>query len=132
MQELLRFAVSGIAAVASFYFVFWLPCSVLLPRGTPWVVPFALSATASFYATRYVWRRTERFPTGLATSVGVGAFILGGVGFCGGFFGPMILSPDANQGPLLGIFITGPLGFLLGGIGGGVWWYLRGREAQRA
>jgi hypothetical protein len=26
----------------------------------------------------------------------------------------MILAPDANQGPLIGIFITGPLGLLLG------------------
>jgi hypothetical protein len=31
-----------------------------------------------------------------------------------GFFGPIVLAPEANQGPLLGIFITGPLGFLLG------------------
>jgi len=31
-----------------------------------------------------------------------------------GFVGPIIITPDANQGPLLGIFITGPLGFILG------------------
>jgi hypothetical protein len=42
------------------------------------------------------------------------ALIVGGIGFAGGFFGPMILAPDANQGPMLGIFITGPLGFLSG------------------
>jgi hypothetical protein len=30
----------------------------------------------------------------------------------------MIFTPDANQGPLLGLFITGPLGFLAGGVGG--------------
>lgn len=40
--------------------------------------------------------------------------ILGGSGFALGFFGPMVLAPGANQGPLLGIFITGPLGFLGG------------------
>lgn len=40
--------------------------------------------------------------------------ILGVIGFLGGFLGPMILTPDANQGPMLGIFITGPLGFLTG------------------
>jgi len=44
--------------------------------------------------------------------------IVGGIGFCAGFFGPMVFAPDANQGPLLGIFITGPLGALLGAIGG--------------
>lgn len=40
--------------------------------------------------------------------------ILGGAGFAVGFLGPMIFAPDANQGPLLGIFITGPLGVVLG------------------
>jgi len=40
--------------------------------------------------------------------------VLGIIGFLGGFLGPMILTPDANQGPMLGIFITGPLGFLTG------------------
>lgn len=47
---------------------------------------------------------------------GIGAVALGGLGFVGGFFGPIVLAPEANQGPLLGIFITGPLGFLLGGL----------------
>jgi hypothetical protein len=50
-----------------------------------------------------------------------GALIVGGIGFCAGFFGPMVFAPDANQGPLLGIFITGPLGALLGAIGGVVY-----------
>jgi len=40
--------------------------------------------------------------------------ILGAIGFLGGFVGPIIITPEANQGPLLGIFITGPLGFLIG------------------
>lgn len=47
-----------------------------------------------------------------------GALIVGAIGFCGGFFGPMIFAPDANQGTLLGIFITGPLGVIAGAIGG--------------
>jgi hypothetical protein len=42
------------------------------------------------------------------------ALLFGAIGFALGFFGPMILDPGANQGPLLGIFITGPLGFLGG------------------
>ena len=53
------------------------------------------------------WRRTVRRAMGPALS-------LGGIGFAAGFFGPMLLAPDANQGPLLGIFITGPAGFALG------------------
>ena len=53
------------------------------------------------------------------------AFVLGGIGFIAGFFGPILLTPEANQGPLLGIFITGPLGFVFG-LGWGVF-----RETQR-
>jgi hypothetical protein len=42
------------------------------------------------------------------------ALLLGGIGFAAGFFGPIVFAPGANQGPLLGIFITGPAGFVLG------------------
>jgi hypothetical protein len=50
-----------------------------------------------------------------------GASAMGFVGFICGYLGPVYLNPDANAGPLLGIFITGPLGALIGalvGIGG--------------
>lgn len=56
----------------------------------------------------------------------------GSVGFCIGFFGPIIFTPEANQGPLLGIFITGPLGFILGGIGGFVYWMAKRRKTKIA
>ena len=42
--------------------------------------------------------------------------IIGGAGFAAGFFGPMIFAPDANQGPLVGILISGPGGAILGGL----------------
>jgi hypothetical protein len=41
-------------------------------------------------------------------------FVIGFVSFSAGFFGPIVFTPDANQGPHLGIFITGPLGFVAG------------------
>lgn len=40
--------------------------------------------------------------------------IIGGIAFACGFVGPVIFTPQSNQGPLLGIFITGPIGFLVG------------------
>ena len=52
------------------------------------------------------------------------AFGVGAVGFSLGFFGPMLFAPGANQGPLLGIFITGPLGFA----SGLVWGLIVGRR----
>ncbi len=47
--------------------------------------------------------------------------ILGLVGLLGGFFGPMFFIPEANQGPLLGLFVTGPGGFVLGCLIGFLW-----------
>jgi hypothetical protein len=48
------------------------------------------------------------------TSPGFWALSMGAVGGAAGFLGPIILNPEANQGPLLGIFITGPGGALAG------------------
>ena len=68
-----------------------------------------------------VWSGRASLHRSILMSVLQGALIVGGIGFCAGFFGPMVFAPDANQGPLLGIFITGPLGALLGAIGGFVY-----------
>jgi hypothetical protein len=45
---------------------------------------------------------------------------IGGGAFGVGFAGPLIFS-SGNQGPLLGIFMTGPIGFAVGCIAGFVW-----------
>ena len=52
--------------------------------------------------------------------VGIIAAVGGALGFAVGFFGPIIFTPDANQGPLLGIFVTGPWGAILGAALGAV------------
>ena len=82
-----------------------------------------MAATA---VARYVWMHTASLQGGLVSSVVVGALATGGIAFSAGFFGPILFMPGANQGPLLGIFITGPLGFLLGAAGGAVHWFARG------
>lgn len=51
------------------------------------------------------------------------ANIIGACAFLIGFVGPVIFS-DNNLGPLLGLFVTGPLGYLLGGVIG-FWLLLR-------
>lgn len=40
--------------------------------------------------------------------------LLGAAGFAAGFFGPMLFVPESNQGPLVGILMSGPAGALLG------------------
>jgi hypothetical protein len=41
---------------------------------------------------------------------------LAAAGFIAGFIGPIVHHPASNQGPLLGIFITGPLGLVIGAL----------------
>lgn len=50
----------------------------------------------------------------------LGGMIVGGISFLAGFIGPIIFMPTSNQGPLLGIFITGPIGFVVGVVLGAV------------
>lgn len=50
--------------------------------------------------------------------------VLGSVGFMAGFLGPIALNPEANQGPLVGIFISGPLGALAGLVLGTIFRFL--------
>lgn len=56
--------------------------------------------------------------------------VVGALTFALGFLGPIALAPDANQGPLLGIFITGPLGLVLGLLLGA--WRERRRSTRSA
>ena len=45
---------------------------------------------------------------------------VGGVALALGFIGPLVLNPKASLGPLLGILLTGPVGFVLGALIGAV------------
>jgi len=45
--------------------------------------------------------------------------MLGVTGFLIGFFGPLRFQPWSNQGPMFGIFVTGPGGLVLGALVGG-------------
>lgn len=58
----------------------------------------------------------------------LGALIVGGISFAVGFFGPILLQPDSPQGPMLGIFFTGPVGFIVGLIGGAITGWIRSRK----
>ena len=128
----LRIVVSVVVFAATFYFVslLWM---VLLPlNAAVSFIGLIPSVLCAFWASRYVSSRMRSGNSGWTSAVMSGAMIVGGIGFVLGFVGPIILAPDANQGPLLGIFITGPAGVVLGAIGGFIYWWTRGRgSAQR-
>jgi hypothetical protein len=128
-----RFVLTLLCFVATFYFVFWTGGALLLsflPLAAWQAASFMLAAAASIAVAVFIWKRSKDSHGGLVASIFKGAFILGAIGFIAGFFGPIVFAPDSNQGPLLGIFFTGPLAFLLGGVGGAIYWMARGRHAN--
>jgi hypothetical protein len=133
MLAVARAVLTFVSAISAYVFTFWMSGALLFSiNGTSEALPFLLACVAGIAAGRYVWQHTASFKAGAASSVLYGAVATGGVAFAAGFFGPIIFTPDANQGPLLGLFITGPLGFLLGAIGGWIHWLVRGRRGGDA
>jgi len=113
-KPLRRIVLAAVAFVGA-YFLTAMPILVLFGfRGPVFGVPLIVAIVSG----GYVWTRADAFPNNLFASAFYGAVLLGGIGFAAGFFGPMLFAPGANQGPLLGIFITGPAGVLIGAIGG--------------
>jgi hypothetical protein len=121
MNSVLRLAATAMIFLGT-YVLAWLPAMMLLGDYV-WVgslVALVVAATVAGYA----WRLGPEGPRSVRTAVALGALLVGGAGFAAGFFGPMLLAPGANQGPMLGIFITGPLGYLVGA-GLGLWYAWR-------
>ncbi|MBI5589123.1 MAG: hypothetical protein HY881_01435 [Deltaproteobacteria bacterium] len=114
---------------ATYYFIYWVPFSLIPFLEQRWV-PGIVSLLCAVAVGRYTWKMLSSTSEGLISSILFGAMVLGAIGFCAGFFGPIFFTPGANQGPLLGIFITGPLGFILGGIGGFMYWFVKGRKVS--
>jgi hypothetical protein len=90
---------SGIKA-----WIFWVPITLLLlaTGALCWWFTLRGHYPESRAAIRESWR--------------VG-WLVGGVGFAVGFIAPLAIWPNANLGPLLGILVTGPVGFVLGALG---------------
>lgn len=126
MRDSFRVMVSAIVVVATFYFMYWLPFA-LIP--VPWGIAAIISCACAMAVCWYVWTRTASVSISLARSVAYWALVVGGIGFVGGFFGPMLFAQGANQGPMLGIFISGPLGLILGAVGGLVHWLVQRKRA---
>lgn len=119
MKRIFRVPIVLIVVLAVYFFIYWVPFSLTSLHDT--AIPSIVSLLCASGAGWSVWKGLGSGAGGLVSHTLRGAAVLGGIGFCGGFFGPMIFAPGANQGPLLGLFITGPSGFFLGGAGGFVY-----------
>ena len=132
MKTPARIAVTALATTVALYASGWFGFLVWIIVTAPfsgwsedyvvlaWVqsiCSFGGAAVAGWFTWRWTGGGQKSRPGVLAMTLRW-AFIAGGIGFALGFFGPIIFMPGANQGPMLGIFITGPLGFVGGALGG--------------
>ena len=115
MNRILRAIFAVLAFFGSFVFIRLLLLA-LMPTGAAAWVGSILALAAALVAARLTWLHAGARSGSRLRSALLGALVLGALGFALGFFGPMIFAPDANQGPMLGIFITGPGGVVLGAL----------------
>lgn len=126
MKPVLQLLAMLVVIPATYLLVFWGPLAFVSFSGARWI-PMTIALACALAAGGYVWRKIGTAPDALMASATTGAVTLGALGFVAGFFGPLIFSPGSNQGPMLGLFITGPLGVVFGAVGGAVYWRVRSR-----
>ena len=114
---------------AAYFSSYWLLFAQIAPERLEGLATVAALLTAGALVA-LAWNGMSRSGGILATTL-TWAGSAGAIGFCGGFFGPMIFAPQANQGPLLGLLITGPLGFIGGALGGLIYSLWRRSEARQ-
>jgi len=133
MNVVIRILVTLISGVATLFFVFWQGSSLILSLHVPFWISSLGSLLVAAGVAWYVWTHTASPPASFLGSVLLGAFVVGGIGFSAGYFGPLLFTPSSpgNLGPMIGVFITGPLGLILGAAGGGVRWYARERPVDK-
>jgi hypothetical protein len=131
MHQFARILLLLTVVPAVYFFVYWLPFAVVPLEDRQWFAGLVALLCAAL-AGRFLWTHTGSHARhqGVLASMLTGALILGGIGFGAGFFGPLLLSPGSNQGPLLGLLFTGPLGTVLGAVAGLVYWWLHRDRPQ--
>jgi hypothetical protein len=116
------------------FFAYWIFFAFGIPGSwaTKAVLASVFSWVCALAAALFLWRVTRSIvgPRGALQCAVFGALLAGGIGFAGGFFGPILFDPGSNQGPLLGIFLTAPLGLVVGAVGGAVYGAAQRRDGE--
>jgi hypothetical protein len=125
MQKAFRIlAVTG-TAVSIYYFAFWFAGALLFPaKPNAASLISEIVAAVSSGLVWWFWPKSKAKDTvdshkqlsepNFISRIVFCSILAGSIGFAGGFFGPLLLSPKSNLGPLLGILLTGPIGALSG------------------
>lgn len=122
MKTFIRVLATLFTLIAVYYFTFWIPFAFVPQSIRATFIPHVISLLVAIAISYFVWKKVGSSTEGLISHTLKIGIVVGAISFILGFFGPMILAPGANQGPLLGLFITGPLGFVSGLIGGAIHW----------
>lgn len=101
--------------------LFFIRTILLITTGYPDWLSTSFSLACAALTGWYAWKLVSGEKVSVGASVISGALMLGSLCFIIGFLGPMAFAKDTSQGPLFGVFITGPLGVILGAIGGYVY-----------
>ncbi len=103
--------------------VYWLCTTVFSLYNLIWV-PNIISFLVAAEAGWIVWSRSVSLQMlgGRSRAVMLGAIVAGGLGFAGGFYGPLIYLPDSLQAPVVGALAVGSAGLILGGVCGLLCW----------
>lgn len=125
MKTLIRIILTFTSCISTYFFIFWVPFSLIPRARNIQAIPIIGSLLIAVSIAFFIWKKTGGISNGLANHIILGGIIVGSIGFILGFVCPILFSPSSNQGPLLGIFITGPLGFLIGLVGGGIYWIIK-------
>ena len=131
MKTTVRILLSLFSFIASFYFFFWISAAALMAIKKSvllFILANIISILIAIIVAIYIWKKSVSISKSKTNYILLGGIGLGSIGFIAGFFGPLIFSPSANQGPLLGFFFTGPIGFVLGLIGGAVYWDIKHKK----
>lgn len=126
MKSISRILLALLSFIGCYYFIYWISFAIYNGGNTTFqrIIALFLACCAGLF----IWKKTGELPNNLAVHIIKGGLITGAVSFAIGFFGPIIFTPESNLGPLLGIFITGPVGFVVGLLIGAVYWYVRVRK----
>lgn len=125
MKTFIRITLTLFAVIILYLFIYWKIISKMPASHYIGLPPNVISLFIAIAIGILLWEQIGRISNSLPAYIVAGGVVIGTIGFILGFFGPMILMPSNNLGPMIGIIGTGPLGFLVGLLIGGIYWNIK-------
>ena len=122
MKTLIQITLTLFAVFILYLFIYWKIIFKMPAARNVGLPPNVISLLIAIFIGILLWKQIGSISNSLPAYIIAGGVIIGIISFILGFFGPMILMPDNNLGPVIGIIGTGPLGFVVGLFAGGLYW----------